>query len=447
MLPTLCHSFVPVGFMQMNMETSKKQNAKSLISQISEAQFLNLAWSSLNKSKKNSRGVNEETIEVFQNSLVTNLVEISKQLSSGKYKFSPVRGVVIEKKEKGKYRPLRIADVRDRLVCKAIALKLDEYLTTAFNLDNPASFAYRPNRGVYEAMKVIVDNYNDGYQVILEADIKKFFDTVNRPLLLEKVYATLPDSSLNDLISEGLSQEVANLADPHLSEYAHYFHDFSGGIPQGNALSPLFANVYLADFDYKILQQGYRLVRYADDFVIMCKKKKDAEEAYNLAKTILEEELHLSLYPLSNKEDSKTKIVHPAYDSFSFLSIRFDGKELWVHESKLTNLREKIRIVTDTNQYPDLITILVKTRNLIEGWLAAFKFVNIERHIEDIDNYIDEKLVLAFRNFDFQLRPTSIRKIKNYKGNMVEVLTKKQRGSTGIKLCKTFLDSIDRKKI
>ncbi len=447
MLPTLSHSFAPAGFMQMNMETKKKQKNKRLRTQISRVDFLRNAWASLNKSNKDSKGVNEETIQMFQNSLETNLTEISKQLSFGKYKFSPVRGVVIEKKEKGKYRPLRIADVRDRLVSKALALKLDDYLTNKFDLNNKASFAYRPNRGVYEAIKAIVDYYNEGYEVILEADIEKFFDTVDRTLLLEKVFNILPDKTINKLIKEGLEQEVANLSEPHLTEHAHYFQGSSGGIPQGNALSPLFANVYLADFDRQIIKEGYKLVRYADDFVIMCMNHNEANQAYALAKKILEEELKLKLHPLSNEKDSKTKIIHPSHNAFSFLSIRFDGKELWVDERKLVTLREKIRIVTDTEQFSDLITILVKTRNLIEGWLAAFKFVNVERHTNDIDNYVDEKLLHVFRKFEFHLKPVCTRTFKNRQGKLVTALSKKQRCSTGVKLCKNFLASIDRKKI
>jgi RNA-directed DNA polymerase len=349
----------------------------------------------------------------------------------------------LKKKEPGKFRPLRIADVRDRLVCKAISSKLDELLSKKFNLDNDASFAYRKNRGVYEATKTIVDHYNNGYKIILEADIKKFFDTVDRDLLLEKVFKELPDDSLNNLIKEGLSQEVDNMDKFGIN--AHYFENSVGGIPQGNALSPLFANIYLSEFDSEILKHGYKLVRYADDFVILTKTHDEAKQAYLIAKKFLEEKLKLEIHELGPK-DSKTRILSPSQESFSFLSIRFDGKRLWVDKSNITRLKTKIQDVTDMSNDFNLIKVLTKTRNMIEGWLASFKFVDVEKDIEEIDDHIDVQLYIVFRKFDFNIKSKFVRTVTTSKGTAAG-LTQNQRRRTGVQHCQTFLNSLERQKI
>jgi len=421
----------------------KSDNKTNLLEEISTPAYLKKSWASLNKANKTSRGVNSETIEEFQNNIETAVAEISKQLLNGTYKFSNVRGVVLPKKEPGKFRPLRIADVRDRLVCKAIASKLDDLLTEKFNLDNESSFAYRKGKGVYEATQSIVKYYKSGFTTILEADIKKFFDTVDRTILLEKVFKNLPDTTLNQLISEGLSQEVDNLEE--LTIHAHYFEGSKGGIPQGNALSPLFANIYLSDFDKEIVGKGYKLVRYADDFVILTKSFDDAKAAYEIAKSFLETKLKLEIHSLEEK-NSKTKILNPSQEAFSFLSIRFDGKQLWVDKKNVTLLKEKIMDVTNISNKFDLITVLTKTRNLIEGWLASFKFVDLERDIEEIDDHIDMQLYIVFRKYDFNIKTKYLREIKTKKGTAYG-LTKNQRHKTGVKPSSAFLMTLDRQRI
>lgn len=422
----------------------ESNNKVSLLEEISKPATLKKAWASLNKSNKLSRGFNSETIEEFQSSLEKNIDEISNQLKKGTYKFSPVRGVLLQKKEKNKYRPLRIQDVRDRLVCKAIVNCIDPILTPIFNLDNEASFAYRKNKGIDSAIRKMVDYYKSGYKIIFEADIIKFFDNVDSDILLCKVYKALPDNSINELIKAGLSQEVGNLSEFTID--AHHFEDSLNGIPQGNALSPLFANVYLATFDENILNKGYKLIRYADDFIVMCKDYKSAEEAYLFSKKFLEEELKLKIHELDkeNKIDSKTKISSPNHQQFKFLSICFNGSELWVDRKKVIQLKEKISEVTNVDKYPDLITVLTKTRNLVEGWLASFKFVDVDRDLKEIDDCLNINLNNVLRKFGFHLKSKHLQTI-NYGNENKEALTYEQRRRTGVKPCPVFLKSIDRK--
>lgn len=425
------------------MEITKKNTKQSLLDIISNEAFLRRAWDSLNKSNPKSKGLNGETIEDFQNNLNSRIKSISDKLKKNTYKFSAVRGVTIEKKGTSKVRPLRIADIEDRLLCRALSIKLDELLSPKFNLDNEVSFAFRKNKSIGNAFEKIVEYYNQGNHIVFETDIKDFFGTIDKKKLLEKVFKELPDKSINNLIEQGLSQEVGNLGD--LKLHAHHFENSISGIPQGNALSPLFANIYLSSFDEQITKAGLNLVRYADDFVIMCKDRSTAQKAYELSKKILESELNLQIYELTKDPTTAkaSKIINVHNDKFLFLSIRFDGKSIWVDSTKISSLKEKIREKTNTENYHDLITILVKVRNLLEGWLSAFKFADIERNADEIDSYVDIQLNYAFRNLGFELKTKKIK----ITGSTFHGLTSKQRKNTGIKTCMAFLNSIERDKI
>jgi len=435
------------------MATTRKRR---LITQIADPAYLRKAWLKLNKSNKDSRGVSEETINDFANSLETNLVTISAELKARKYVFQPVRPVLIGKEKKGEFRPLRLADIRDRLVQKALALKLEELLSSRYQLDNDCSFGYRPDRNVGDAIKKMVEHYKAGFRIILEADIKKFFDNVNRKKLLKKIAAELQDKTINKLLSAALEQSIGDLSG-YEEQYHHYFLDSMQGIPQGNALSPLLANIYLADFDQRMIKEKLRLVRYADDFILMCKDREEAKLALQIAKEEIEGKLGLALHPLPdpiNAKDSKTRIVNPIIDPFSFLSIRFDGKKVWVDPKKVNSLITGINEITDLSNYKDdpkylgLITVLRRLKNLLEGWLSAFKYVDVDRDFKEIDDHINYKLATTFvkMNFRFRTRNLNKKKIKSV-GSEVEVLLPTQRLNTGIPTCEKFVNNLERGKI
>ena len=397
-----------------------------------------------------------ETIEEFQNTIEAQIKEVSKKLLNKSYSFNDVRAVLIPKKIKGEYRPLRIADIRDRLVQRALSSKLEELLSNKYKLNNPCSYAYQEGRGVEQAINKAIEHFKNGNRIILEADIKKFFDNVNRKKLLEKVFNDLPDKSINDLIEGALAQSVGNL-DGIKHEYQHYFIDSIEGIPQGNSLSPLLANIYLSDFDQRMIKEKLCLVRYADDFIVLCKNSNDAQNALKIAKEELEEKLGLELHPLPSPQffkGSKTRIIDPYYHDFSFLSIRFDGKHVWVDEKKVKDLLGKINDIMDLDSYKGdkefqgLITIIKRLKNLLEGWLASYKFVDVDREFLEIDSQINHKLLNVFIQLDFKLKSTSTDNIKlKGQSKLVQAFTKQQRINTGVPLCEVFINKLDRNKI
>ena len=263
---------------------------ETLLNQLSEKKSLQQAWDKISKENKYSHGLSGETIIDFSANLQSHLQSISDQLRKGTYKFSSVRGVPITKPD-GSPRPIKVPEIRDRVVIKAIVELIQPQLAKVYNINNVASFAYIQNRGVKDAIIRMVELYNQGNKVVLEADIRKFFDSVDRHRLIrERILPNLSDESIDSLIIEATEQEVGNLNDMSELEFAA-FERMKGGIPQGSAISPLLSNICLSDFDNRMLSEGFGLIRYADDFIVMCKTKEEAHRAYIIAREEIEERL------------------------------------------------------------------------------------------------------------------------------------------------------------
>lgn len=405
-----------------------------LIDQIAKVKYLHRAWLKLDKSNLNSRGLSNISIKEFEKNLSRNLKKISEQLRNKTYTFSQVKAVTIPKNNGG-LRPLRVSEIKDRIVHKAIALKLDDLLAKQFHLDNICSFAYRKGKNVEDAIRAMRNYYEEGYRYILEADIEKFFDTVDKEALIQNINSRLPDSSLKTLIEQALQQEIGNPQNFSSEIFEEYFQNTENGIPQGNALSPLLANIYLSPFDARMISEKYRMIRYADDFIILCKTKQEAEKAYEIAIEELEEKLKLTVHKLGAPNDisAKTRIVDPVFNKFSFLSIRFDGKKCWVIDKKFDSLKEKIIGITTVGSNSGLLPMLTSLKNTVEGWIAAYHFVDLEDQAKEIDKYIDRQLYILFTDLDFTLQRKSVTKLK-YKGKKREIiaLSPSQRRNSGI---------------
>ena len=170
----------------------------------------------------------------------------------------------------------------------------------------------------------------------------------------------------------------------------------------------------------------------------MCKNEKHAHRAYAIALEEIEEKLELELYHLG-EDDTKTRIVTPASKPFSFLSIRFDGNEIWPEEKKLIELKEKIRFATNTKESRDVLAVLRKTNNLICGWLASFSFSDVDRYFDAIDDYVNKELANALRLLEWKLKTgfTATTKFE-YNGGHPTCLSAQQRKTSGVLTCRDF---------
>jgi RNA-directed DNA polymerase len=418
---------------------------KTLLHKISSKKKLLAAWGKLNKANKSSNGIDNISIEAFSENLEDKISSISKKLRASTYKFSQNRAVLIPKSN-GKFRPLQVPTISDRLVLKSIAIELEDQFFKTIDKSAGLSFAYQKQLGVKNAIEKIKEHYDNGNNVVLEADLKNFFGEVSKEKLLStQIFPKLPDNSLNDLITSALNQEIGGL-DKIKQHEKKYFEGLNTGIPQGNPLSPLLSNIYLSPFDLYLKAKGHLLVRYADDFVIMCKSEDECETAYKDSLDILTK-LDLKIHPLG--ESDKTKIVDLSKTTFNFLSITFDGKSFYPSKENVERLKSKIRDICNGKVDYNVLTLLKKVFNVYDGWVSAFYYTEVERYSEEIDYYINRQLFLALRKFDWKFTPSSKGTLPNKyrnKNESPDCLSDKQRQKSGIPVCSELLKPKRKKK-
>ncbi len=213
-------------------------------------------------------GVDRQTIEMFARHLSANLEKLAAELKAGTYEPKPVRRHWIPKPGKPhERRPLGIPTVRDRVVQAAIRNVIEPIYERDFA---EQSYGFRPGRGCKDALRTVVELLEAGYTYVVDADLKSYFDTIPRAPLLERVQTKISDGKVIALIQAFLAQGI-------LDEGRHWVPE--EGTPQGGVLSPLLSNLYLDPLDHHMAQRGYQMVRYADDFVVLCRKEAEARAA------------------------------------------------------------------------------------------------------------------------------------------------------------------------
>ena len=413
----------------------------NLLNKISSVESLRLAWAKLEKFNKESHGLTGETIAEFELNKEDKILSISKRLQEGTYQFSPYRAVLIPK-SKGKFRPLQIPEVSDRVVIKAIAIELEEHFKELLEKSRGLSFAYQKGLGVKEAVEKINEYCQNGYSYVLEADLINFFGTVDKDSLLnDVVFKRLSDTTINTLIQQALNQSIGNL-DSFNVEQKKYFENKDKGIPQGNALSPLLSNIFLSPFDLRLQDKGFKLVRYADDFVIMCTSEKECEEAYIECCTVLEE-LNLNIHKL--EEGGKTRIVNfNKHDTMDFLSVTFDGNMFYPSFANVERLKNKIRDVCNGKDKYCISTLLIKIKNKLDGWVSAFYYTDIQRYSSEIDAFINRQLYLSLAKMGWKFTASSLGKLPHkfrHKNESPKCLSFLQRKNSGIPLCMELVNA------
>lgn len=261
------------------------------------------AWHKV-RQNDGAPGVDNQRIEDFAENALSNLGALRQDLLGGNYHPAPLLRVWMDRPNK-KPRPLAIPTVRDRIMQSAVSLIMTPILDQRFA---DCSFAYRPAHSLQMALERIVQCRDQGFVWVVDADIFSFFEQIPHLDLLHKLQDTFRDHEITQLVARWLCvpvQEDGNIEHPRQ------------GIPQGSPLSPLLANLYLDQLDQALLAKDYRVVRYADDFIILCKERSEAEAALHLSEDLLHF-LHLRLQP------EKTRITNFAA-GFHFLGAEFLG--------------------------------------------------------------------------------------------------------------------------
>lgn len=379
---------VGLNTMLNEMLSPHPQKLMDLFEKLIRKPNLYSAWKSLKKNP-DSQGIDGVKIKAFQDDLHGNVLKIRSELKAGKYTFKLLKGQLIPKDD-GKSRSLKIQAVRDRLVQRAIRNVTDRYFKK-YNF--PCSYGYIERRSREDAIARIISLRNRKFKYVLEADIESFFETVNQTILKEKIFKVLPDSSIDHLIEAGLDTEIGNKEYFSEDKIVQYFSDGTVGISQGGILSPLYANLYLCEFDKFMLDNKFQLVRYADDFVVLCKSRSEAQDAHDKAKEFLDEKLKLKLHPLGDK---KTKIVHFS-QGFNFLGFTFNRSSICPNVKVRKKFRERIVQITNPRDCVNLVNGASELKNTVKGWGNVYSFC----HSENIRvNPKDKTMIKIFESLD-----------------------------------------------
>lgn len=239
------------------------------------------------KNKVHKSSPNKKEFEVFEKSLDKKLKGIIEDVKSSKYEPEDLQGLFIKKNKSKKLRALAIPSLKDRILQRAVVQVLSPSID---RLLDESSYAYRKGLSRLSAAKTIKESYKEGFRYVLETDIETFFDSVNWKILFDRIDIILNSDPLGDIIKKWVSVPVIYNGKKIIRTL---------GLPQGSAISPLLANLYLDEFD-EIIKDNFKLVRYCDDFVILCKSKEEAEKALNTVKENLNN-LMLDLNPVKTE--------------------------------------------------------------------------------------------------------------------------------------------------
>ena len=327
----------------------------SLIDKVYRPTTLYAAWKAVRRNG-GSAGTDHESVERFEQSLEENIAGLEEELRTRTYRPRPIKRVYIDKLGSREKRPLGIPVVRDRVVQAAIRLVIEPIFERKFN---PHSYGFRPNRGSKDALREVDRFLKAGYTYVVDADLKAYFDSIPHDKLMQEVRRYIADGRLLELIERFLGQDIME----GLSRWSP-----EKGTPQGAVISPLLANLYLHPVDEAMEVAGFQMIRYADDFVIMCRDESEASKALHQVQQLIVER-GLVLHP------EKTRLVDTTLpgQGFDFLGYHFEGGTRWPRKKSLKKLKDAIRAQTGRSNGNSLPAITAEVNRTLKGWFEYFK--------------------------------------------------------------------------
>jgi len=334
-------------------------------------------------ANKGAGGVDGVTVAGYGRQLAHNQANLAAQLRAGTYRPLPVRRIYIDKPGSVDKRPLGIPCVRDRIAQRALKHVVEPIYEATFH---PSSYGFRPRLGCKAALRELVRLMESGYTTVVDADIRGFFDAIPKARLMERVREQVADGRVLDLIEGCLHQGV-------MEEMACW--DPETGTPQGAVISPLLANIFLNPFDWTMHGHGVRVIRYADDFVMLCRSRADAERALALANAWMAAN-DLELHPV------KTRLVDMDAEGaeFSFLGYRFKRSTdrhgrarilKLVSRKSARKLRDTIRRHTSRCNAHGLQEIIRRVNRTLRGWFNYFQQC-FPSELRAVDQYVRRRL-------------------------------------------------------
>jgi RNA-directed DNA polymerase len=352
----------------------------SLIDKVYAPATLAAAWAKV-RVNGGAAGVDGQSIERFAARAEDYLAELALDLRAGAYRPQPVRRVDIPKGD-GRTRPLGIPTVKDRIVQTAMKFAIEPIFEAMFL---PSSYGFRPGRGCKDALREVDRLIRDGYTFVVDADLRSYFDSIPHDRLMERAESRISDGRVLALLQAWLDQDVLHGMERWTP---------TGGTPQGAVISPLLANLYLHPLDELLAGKGYRMVRYADDFVVLCRSLAEAEAALTDIREWVEVN-GLTLHP------DKTHLgdCRQRGQGFDFLGYRFERGLRLIRKKSLDRFKDKVREKTRRTQGVSLERVIATLNPMLRGWFGYFKHAN-PMIFPSLDGFIRRRLRAILRKQD-----------------------------------------------
>lgn len=349
----------------------------SLIDKVYRRGTLETAWRKV-EARRGAAGVDRQSVERFAAHAPRYLAELSQSLEQGTYRPEAVRRVDIPKGP-GKTRPLGIPTVKDRIVQVAVKLVIEPIFERQFE---PMSYGFRPGRGCKDALREVDGLLKAGYTHVVDADLQGYFDSIPHDRLMDRIKERVSDGRVVALLGAWLNQDVVQ----GMKRWTP-----TGGTPQGAVISPLLANIYLHPLDGWMTRRGYRMVRYADDFVILTRNAEQARQALADVQTWVEAN-GLTLHP------DKTCVgdCMQAGQGFDFLGYHFEAGQRRVRKKSLKAFKDKVRQRTRRTRGDSMATIVADLNPMLRGWYAYFRHANRYTY-RSLDGFIRRRLRALLR--------------------------------------------------
>lgn len=325
------------------------------------------------KRNRGAAGIDGQSLGEFEENLKVELSCLLNELKEKRYKAQPVRRVTIAKEDGGE-RQLGIPTVRDRVVQQALRQLIEPLFEPDFH---PSSYGYRPARSGHHAIhkaELFIRQYQR--QWVVDMDLSKCFDTLNHDIIIRQFRKKIRDGSVLSLLRQFLESGVM---------VGHHVAETNVGSPQGGVISPLIANVYLDAFDQFMKSRGHRIVRFADDILILCCSRSGAENAMKVAEHYLEKELQLTV------NTRKTHIAH-SNEGIKFLGVVIHSRYTRIQEKKVAKLKQKLKQITKRNRGVGMLDIIKELNPVLRGFVNYFRVANCSRVLNSLIGWVRRRL-------------------------------------------------------
>lgn len=345
---------------------------ENVLERVYDPRRLRLAWKQIKKNA-GAAGIDEMTVDAFEEKANYYLTLIHEKLRSGNYRFRPARRVLIPKKgSTSKKRKLGIPVVMDRVVSQSINLVFIEIFDKDFTDSN---FGFRRGKSQHAAIGHVRDCALDGHEWCASIDLQSFFDEIPHGLILKLIRRRIRDERLMTLIARALKAGV--IVDGN-------FEKTMKGSPQGSPLSPMLSNIVLNELDYELERRGHRYCRWADDFIILTKSQRAAYRVMESITNFVEEKLGLPV----NKEKSEVALLKDV----EFLGFQILRGKIRISTNSRNKFKDKVRELTKRNNPLSMYAIIQSLNEYLRGWVEYFRKQQFRKVFGELDGFIRSRL-------------------------------------------------------